>query len=67
MCTTPKVPATQTVTEAVATPTLADADVTKAKTAQRNKTAALASRDIKTSSRGLADDAAIKKKKLLGE
>lgn len=67
MCSTPKMPDVQSVTEAVATPTLADADVTKAKTAQRNKTAALASRDIKTSARGLSDEASTKKKKLLGE
>ncbi len=68
MCTTPKMPAAQnTVTETVATPTAADASVTKAKNAQRNKTAANAGRDIRTTERGLSDEAATTKKKLLGE
>lgn len=67
MCSTPKMPSVATTTEAVATPTAADANVTKAKTAQRNKTAANAGRDIRTSARGLTEEATTTKKKLLGE
>lgn len=68
MCSTPKMPsATSTATqEQVAAPTYADASVSKSSTATRNKTAALAGRDIKTSPRGLGDDAATNKKELLG-
>ncbi len=67
MCSTPKMPAVSSNTEVVATPTAADASVTKAKTAQRNKTAANAGRDIRTSARGISEEATTKKKKLLGE
>ena len=67
MCSTPKMPAVPGNTEVVATPTAADASVTKAKTAQRNKTAANAGRDIRTSARGISEDATTNKKKLLGE
>jgi hypothetical protein len=67
MCSTPKMPAVSGNTEVVATPTAADASVTKAKTAQRNKTAANAGRDIRTSARGISEDATTNKKKLLGE
>lgn len=67
MCSTPKMPAVQSNTETIATPTAADASVTKAKTAQRNKTAANAGRDIRTSARGISEDATTNKKKLLGE
>lgn len=67
MCSTPKMPATPAVTETVATPTAADASVTKAKTAQRNKTAANSGRDIRTTARGVTEEATTKKKKLLGE
>ena len=67
MCSTPKMPETSNNTEVIATPTAADASVTKAKTAQRNKTAANAGRDIRTSARGISEDATTNKKKLLGE
>ncbi len=61
-------PAVQQTTQKqeVAAPTYADAAVTKATTATRNKTAALAGRNIKTSARGLSDDANTDKKNLLG-
>jgi len=71
MCSSPKMPSTTdtttTKTETVSTPTLADASVSKASTNTRNKTASLASRNIKTSARGLLDDATTAKKGLLGE
>lgn len=67
MCSSPKIPANNTQVQTVATPTAADASVTKAKTAQRNKTAANSGRDIRTSARGLEDEANTNKKKLLGE
>jgi len=68
MCSTPSIPSVQqNKKEEVAAPTYADAAVTKASAATRNKTAALAGRDIKTSSRGLSDEATKNKKKLLGE
>ena len=68
MCSTPKMPAaTATVKEEVAAPTYADANVSKASTNTRNKAAALAGRDTKTSARGLGDTAQTKKKELLGE
>ena len=68
MCSKPSMPAVQSVQQQeVAAPTYADAQVTKATTAARNKSAALAGRNIKTSSRGLADDATKEKKNLLGE
>lgn len=67
MCSTPSVPsASSTTTEQVAAPTYADASVSKSSTATRNKTAALAGRDIKTSPRGLGDEATTEKKELLG-
>lgn len=71
MCSTPKIPAASesaaTKTEPVSTPTLADASVTKASTNTRNKSASMATRNIKTTARGLADDAQIQKKGLLGD
>lgn len=69
MCSTPKIPSTPAATpkEEVAAPTYADASVSKASTNTRNKTAALAGIDTKTSARGLGDDANTKKKELLGE
>jgi hypothetical protein len=68
MCSTPKTPEpVQAETKTVATPTYADASVTKASTNTRNKTASMASRNIKTTARGLVDNAAIQKKGLLGE
>ncbi len=68
MCgSSPSMPAVQTTQQQeVAAPTYADAAVTKATTATRNKTAALAGRNIKTSARGLSDDANTDKKNLLG-
>lgn len=68
MCSTPKMPsATATTTEEVAAPTYADASVSKASSNTRNKTAALAGRDTKTTARGLGDTATTQKKELLGE
>lgn len=68
MCSSPKIPAASTApVQTVATPTAADASVTKAKTATRNKTAASSGRDIRTSARGISEQATTEKKKLLGE
>ena len=68
MCSTPKMPTpTATAKETVAAPTYADASVSKTSTNTRNKTAALAGRDTKTSPRGLGDTATTQKKELLGE
>lgn len=68
MCSTPSTPApASTKKEEVAAPTYADAQVSKSTAATRNKTAALAGRDIKTTARGLADEAQTKKKSLLGD
>lgn len=67
MCSTPKIPSVASNTEVIATPTAADASVTKAKANQRNKTAANNGRDIKTSSKGVTEEATTNKKKLLGE
>lgn len=67
MCSTPS-PKVETIEpKQVATPTLADASVSKASASTRNKTASLAARNIKTSARGLNDDAITQKKGLLGE
>ena len=66
MCSTPSIPAT-TITETIATPTAADASVTKAGADKRAKVAQNAGRDIKTSVRGELEEANTKKKKLLGE
>ena len=51
----------------VTAPTMADAQVTKASAVEREKTASLAGRNIKTSPRGLSDEASTQKKSLLGE
>lgn len=68
MCSTPKMPTPEpTVKEEVAAPTYADAKVSKASTNTKNKTAALAGRDTKTTARGLGDTAQTQKKELLGE
>lgn len=68
MCSTPKMPEVKNEpAPTVATPTLADANVSKASTNTRNKTASLANRNIKTSARGLLDEATTQKKGLLGE
>ena len=52
--------------EQVAAPTYADAAVTKATTSTRNKTAALAGRDVRTTTRGLQNDSDKEKRGLLG-
>ena len=67
MCSTPKMPATQSTPEPIATPTLADASVSKASAKTRNKAASTSGRNIKTTSRGLLDEATTQKKGLLGE
>ena len=68
MCSTPKMPAaTETKKETIATPTLADASVSKASAKTRNKASSTANRNIKTSARGLLEDANTQKKGLLGE
>lgn len=69
MCSTPKMPSVQssTTTQEVAAPTYADASVSKTSSNTRNKTAALAGRDTRTSARGLSDSATTQKKELLGE
>lgn len=68
MCSTPKIPSTKPQEQPViAAPTYADAQVTKASAKTRTKAAALAGRDIKTSARGLGDEAKTQKKELLGE
>lgn len=67
MC-SPKTPTyTPVVQPQVAAPTYADASTTKATANTKKKTAMLAGRDIKTSSRGLNDDTNTTKKSLLGE
>lgn len=48
-------------------PTQADAQATKTSSVERNRTGALAGRDIETSARGLDDNAKTKRKILLGE
>lgn len=68
MCSTPSIPKVDTkVPEPVATPTAADASVSRASTNTRNKAASLSAKNISTTSRGLLDDAPTKKKGLLGE
>ena len=53
MC-SPKAPKVEPVKqETIAAPTIADASVQRAGSAQKNKTAALAKKDIKTTARGL--------------
>lgn len=52
--------------EQVAAPTYADASVSKATATTRNKTAALAGRDVRTSSRGLQNESEKEKRGLLG-
>lgn len=67
MCSTPKMPKAETVTETVATPTYADAAQTKSAAAKRTQTSANSGRDIRTTSQGDETTANTKKKKLLGE
>lgn len=67
MCSTPKMPKDDTEPkEEIAAPTYADAQVSKTTVNTRNKTAALAGRDIKTSPRGLKDEPEKEKKTVLG-
>ena len=69
MCGSKKVvvPETTTTVQNVSTPTYADASVTKTSDTQRRKIAGLSSRNIKTSARGVQEDAVTQKRKLLGE
>lgn len=69
MCGSKKVvvPETTTTVQNVSTPTYADASVTKTSDTQRRKIAGLSSRNIKTSTRGVQEDAVTQKRKLLGE
>ena len=68
MCSTPSIPKTETKKqEEIAAPTQADAAVSKAAQGSKDKSKALAGRDIKTAPRGLAGVAAVQNKKLLGE
>ena len=69
MCmSSPKMPAVQSTSqqEQIASPTYADAAVTKASAIERNKAAALAGRNIKTSARGLNSNSDKEKQNLLG-
>lgn len=69
MC-SPSIPKTTTNTvkqPEIATPTIADATVTKASEATRKNAKKNANQDIKTTARGLGDEAPTKKKSLLGE
>lgn len=68
MCSTPKTGNIAANTPTIATPTTADASVTKAKNNQRAAAEKTSTKNaIKTSSRGVADEATTQKKKLLGE
>lgn len=67
MCSSPSTPAIQATQPApVVAPTYADASVTKASAAKRNNLSSLAGRDVRTSVRGLADEATTEKKNVLG-
>lgn len=68
MC-SPKTPAVQTTeaAEPVAAPTIADAQVQKAGHNTRQQQAAMTNRNVKTTALGITEDAATKKKTLLGE
>lgn len=63
---TPPVATSSAAKEQVAAPTYADASVSKATATTRNKTAALAGRDVRTSSRGLQNESEKEKRGLLG-
>ncbi len=69
MCTakTPSYSSSSTTETEAVSPTYADAATSKSTTNTRNKTAALAGRDTKTSARGLGTAATTEKKDLLGE
>ncbi len=67
MCSTPSMPKVSTKKDEIATPTPADASVTKAGANAKDKAKALAGRDVVTSPRGLTGVASVQNKKLLGE
>lgn len=67
MCSTPSMQKVENNTPTIQTPTLADAQVSKASTNTRSKATSTAGRNIRTSARGLLDDANTTKKGLLGE
>jgi len=65
MCTAPKISSTiSKPAPIIATPTYADASVSKANLAQKSNSS---NRNVKTSARGLLDEAVTTKKGLLGE
>ena len=67
MCSTPSMPAVKTQEQPdIASPTYADAAVTKAGAQAKDKVKALAGRDVKTTARGLKSEAEKEKSKLLG-
>ena len=68
MCSTPKIPAVQTIEqEAIKEATRADASVQKATPENRGVRRGLISENIRTSNTGLSDEVETSKKKLLGE
>ncbi len=67
MCSTPKMPSVDNKQPEIQAPTYADAEVTKASEQTRSSVMANANKNVKTSSRGLGDEANKKKKSLLGE
>lgn len=68
MCSTPSTPSvSQANTEVVATPTQADASVTKAGESARKNAGATAKQSIKTSPTGLNSLVQTEKKQLLGQ
>ena len=69
MCSTPSVPSVSSTTasDPVATPTYADAAVQKAGENTRTQTAALSSRNVKTSATGDLTKASTRKTELGGE
>lgn len=68
MCSTPSMPKTDTKKQPeIATPTIADAEVTKASEATRKNAKKNTNQDVKTTARGLGEEATTKKKTLLGE
>lgn len=68
MCSTPSVPSVQKAdTEVIATPTQADASVTKAGQSVRKNVGATARQNIKTSPNGLNSTVETEKKQLLGQ
>lgn len=64
---TPAPAATTAATEPIAAPTYADAEVQKAGTNTRQQQQAQTNKNIKSTALGVTDEAATKKKNLLGE